>query len=38
LRPLGDVTYLMPPYVISEEEIAWLARVTADGIAQATVD
>jgi adenosylmethionine-8-amino-7-oxononanoate aminotransferase len=38
LRPLGDVTYLMPPYVISEEEIAWLAGVTADGIAQATAD
>lgn len=38
LRPLGDVIYFMPPYVINEEEIAWLARVAADGIARATAD
>ncbi len=38
LRPLGDVIYFMPPYVISEEEIAWLAGVATEGITQATAD
>ncbi len=33
LRPLGDVIYLMPPYVIAEEEIAWLG-----GIAKAAIE
>src|SRR6056297_1747608 len=36
LRPLGNVVYFMPPYVISEEEIDHLARVAIDGIAIAT--
>ena len=27
LRPVGNVIYLMPPYVISEDEIDWLAGV-----------
>ncbi|HEX9626620.1 MAG TPA: adenosylmethionine--8-amino-7-oxononanoate transaminase [Acidiferrobacterales bacterium] len=36
LRPLGDVIYLMPPYVISEDEIDLLAQVTWDGIDAAT--
>ena len=26
LRPLGDVIYFMPPYVINEEEIRLMAR------------
>ena len=36
LRPLGDVIYFMPPYVINEEEIDLLARVAGEGINQAT--
>ncbi len=27
LRPLGPVSYVMPPYVITESEIAWLGDV-----------
>jgi adenosylmethionine-8-amino-7-oxononanoate aminotransferase len=38
LRPLGDVIYLMPPYVIAEEEIELLARVVVAGIELATAD
>jgi adenosylmethionine-8-amino-7-oxononanoate aminotransferase len=38
LRPLGDVVYFMPPYVIDEPGIAHLARVTIDGIDAATRD
>ena len=36
LRPLGNVVYFMPPYVISEEEIGLMARVAAEGIDKAT--
>ncbi len=36
LRPLGDVIYFMPPYVISPEEIDFLAGVTREGIEAAT--
>jgi adenosylmethionine-8-amino-7-oxononanoate aminotransferase len=36
LRPLGDVIYFMPPYVIKPEEIDLLARVARDGINRAT--
>ena len=35
LRPLGNVIYFMPPYVIDEEEIALLARVACEGIDRA---
>lgn len=38
LRPLGNVVYFMPPYVITEEEIRLLARVAEEGIALATKD
>jgi adenosylmethionine-8-amino-7-oxononanoate aminotransferase len=38
LRPLGDVVYFMPPYVIREEEIDLLARVAHEGIVRATSD
>ncbi len=38
LRPLGNVLYWMPPYVITEEEIALLGRVTAEGVERATRD
>ena len=36
LRPLGDVIYFMPPYVISLDEIDQLAQVAWDGINIAT--
>jgi len=32
LRPLGNVSYLMPPYVITEEQIRFLAEVMEEGI------
>jgi adenosylmethionine-8-amino-7-oxononanoate aminotransferase len=36
LRPLGSVVYIMPPYVITAEEIQNLARVAIEGIELAT--
>ncbi|CAK0760201.1 Adenosylmethionine-8-amino-7-oxononanoate aminotransferase [Gammaproteobacteria bacterium] len=36
LRPLGNVIYFMPPYVITPEEIRFLAEVAGEGIALAT--
>ncbi|MGD8309315.1 MAG: adenosylmethionine--8-amino-7-oxononanoate transaminase [Chromatiales bacterium] len=36
LRPLGNVVYLMPPYVITEEQIRELARIATEGIDLAT--
>ena len=36
LRPLGNVLYFMPPYVIQTEEIALAARVAEQAIAVAT--
>jgi len=36
LRPLGNVVYFMPPYVIAPDEIALLAEVALSGIDQAT--
>ncbi len=38
LRPLGSVVYLMPPYVITEEQIDFLAEVAWEGIELATLD
>ncbi len=38
LRPLGNVIYFMPPYVITPEEIMHLAGVAAEGINLATRD
>jgi adenosylmethionine-8-amino-7-oxononanoate aminotransferase len=38
LRPLGDVAYLMPPYVITPEEIDRLVAVAREGIDRATAD
>ncbi len=35
LRPLGNVSYWLPPYVITPEEITQLAEVTAAGIIKA---
>ena len=36
LRPLGNVSYLMPPYVIERDQIHHLARVMTEGIDIAT--
>ncbi|HEY3486946.1 MAG TPA: adenosylmethionine--8-amino-7-oxononanoate transaminase [Gammaproteobacteria bacterium] len=38
LRPLGNVVYFMPPYVISPEQIDRLAGIATDGINLATKD
>jgi adenosylmethionine-8-amino-7-oxononanoate aminotransferase len=38
LRPLGDVVYFMPPYVITPEQIVDLAEVAWEGIRLATQD
>jgi adenosylmethionine---8-amino-7-oxononanoate aminotransferase len=38
LRPLGNVTYFMPPYVITPEQIDHLADVAWEGINLATKD
>lgn len=38
LRPLGNVIYFMPPYVINNEQIQLMAQVAADGIDLATRD
>lgn len=32
LRPLGNVIYFMPPYIITIEEIYWLAEIAMQGI------
>jgi len=36
LRPLGNVVYFMPPYVVDEEDIALMARAAVEGIERAT--
>ncbi|HET6725354.1 MAG TPA: adenosylmethionine--8-amino-7-oxononanoate transaminase [Gammaproteobacteria bacterium] len=38
LRPLGNVMYFMPPYVINDEEVALLGRVAAEALDVATQD
>lgn len=38
LRPLGNVVYFLPPYVITPEEINFLAEVASEGIDIATRD
>ncbi len=35
IRPLGDVLVLMPPYCVTEEEIAWMVDVLAEALAEA---
>ena len=37
LRPLGNVVYIMPPYVIDEDQIRHLARIATEGIEIATM-
>ena len=36
LRPVGNVVYFMPPYVVTEPEIDLMAQVAAEGIELAT--
>ncbi|MDZ7734819.1 MAG: adenosylmethionine--8-amino-7-oxononanoate transaminase [Gammaproteobacteria bacterium] len=36
LRPLGNVVYFMPPYVITAEQIRWVLEVAREGIDLAT--
>jgi len=36
LRPIGDVVYFMPPYVVTPEEIDLMVEVAREGIEQAT--
>ena len=36
LRPLGNVVYIMPPYVITPDEIEHLAKIATEGIDLAT--
>ncbi|MEI7868810.1 MAG: adenosylmethionine--8-amino-7-oxononanoate transaminase [Candidatus Methylumidiphilus sp.] len=36
LRPLGNVVYFMPPYVITPEEIDFMAKVAWEGVDLAT--
>lgn len=38
LRPLGNVIYFLPPYVITEDQIKMMARVALDAINIATKD
>ncbi|MGQ0698195.1 MAG: adenosylmethionine--8-amino-7-oxononanoate transaminase [Panacagrimonas sp.] len=38
LRPLGDVIYFMPPYVIEPREVEAMARIAIDSIDAATRD
>jgi adenosylmethionine-8-amino-7-oxononanoate aminotransferase len=38
LRPLGNVTYFMPPYIINDEEIELMAKTAIEGIHLATCE
>ena len=34
LRPLGNVVYFMPPYVISEDEITYMGKIAIEAISK----
>lgn len=36
LRPIGNVVYFMPPYIITPEQINWMAGITIEAINRAT--
>ena len=36
IRPIGNVVYFMPPYVVDEDEIDLMVEVAASGIELAT--
>ncbi len=36
LRPIGNVVYFMPPYIITPEQIAYIIQVASEGIELAT--
>jgi adenosylmethionine-8-amino-7-oxononanoate aminotransferase len=38
LRPIGNVVYFMPPYIVGEAEMDLMVRVAAEGIELATCD
>ncbi len=38
LRPIGDVLYAMPPYVITPDEVQLLFTVMAEAVEMATCD
>lgn len=38
LRPIGNVVYFTPPYIINNEEIELMARTAIEGIHKATVN
>lgn len=38
LRPIGNVIYFLPPYVITEQEISWMAEITWDALNFAVQD
>jgi len=38
LRPIDNVVYFMPPYVITPEEIDLMVEVAREGIERATCD
>ena len=35
IRPIGNTVYLMPPYIVSDEEISHLARAITGAVASA---
>jgi adenosylmethionine-8-amino-7-oxononanoate aminotransferase len=38
LRPVGNVVYFMPPYVVTPEELSLMVDVAREGIERATCD
>ena len=34
LRPIGNTDYFMPPYVVTDEQFAWLVTQTIDALNQ----